>query len=147
MGKRFGLVAILIALDFLSKAIAFRELTSGGIVIIKNFFSLDLVFNTGVAWGLFDGHAGLWFGIRLILIAGLIYYFWRRASGWEGIFLSLVLAGALGNTLDYILYGKVVDFFHFTFWSYSFPIFNVADSCVTLGAIGLILWPTKHHNG
>ena len=148
MGKGLGLILLLLAADIVSKAMAVRELLCGGISVIKNFFSLDLAFNTGVAWGFFEGYATLWFCIRLVLIAGLIFYMLRRHPRWEFYSLCLILAGALGNTLDYLLYGKVVDFLHFTFWGHSFPVFNIADSCVTIGAIGLILAPKcKHQSG
>ncbi|MBU6446833.1 MAG: signal peptidase II, partial [Verrucomicrobia bacterium] len=55
----------------------------------------------------------------------------------------LVVTGAIGNVLDYCLYGHVIDFIHFTFWGYSFPIFNVADSCITIGILTLLLLPKQ----
>ena len=58
--------------------------------------------------------------------------------------LWLIAVGAIGNALDYCLYGHVIDFIHFTFWGRTFPIFNLADTYITLGAIWLILTPKDH---
>ncbi len=103
--------------------------------------SLNQTFNTGIAWGLWEGHAAFWFGLRLVAIAALFAYFvcvfWSRVR--EAFCIGLILAGAIGNVLDYLLYGHVIDFLHVAFGRYSFPIFNVADSCITLGAIGLLI--------
>lgn len=102
-------------------------------------FSLNRIGNTGAACGLFPGHPAALFWLRLAIIAGLIMYliFLNRQSkgAWP---LWIVITGAIGNAIDYGLYGYVIDFFHFTFWGRSFPIFNVADSCITLGVFFLI---------
>lgn len=97
--------------------------------------SLNYIVNSGAAWGLFAGHAGLLFMLRLGIIVGLFFFAPRKAP------LYLILTGAVGNAIDYCLYGHVIDFIHFTFWGYSFPIFNVADSCITLGILSLFLFP------
>ncbi|MBI3508560.1 MAG: signal peptidase II [Chlamydiia bacterium] len=104
--------------------------------------SFNTAFNTGAAWGLFPGHSTLLFSLRSLIIAALIFFLlWRREkklAPW------LIATGALGNALDYCLYGHVIDFIHFRFWGHTFPIFNVADSCITLGAIWLVLTPKDH---
>ncbi len=103
-------------------------------------FSLNSIGNTGAACGLFPGHPAVLFWLRLAIIAGLIAYLLffkepvRRA--WP---LWIVVTGAIGNAIDYGLYGHVIDFFHFTFWGHSFPIFNFADSYITLGVLFLFL--------
>jgi signal peptidase II len=73
----------------------------------------------------------------MAIILSLVIFVPKRIPIW------LVLTGALGNALDYCLYGHVIDFLHFTFWGYSFPIFNIADSCIFLGVLMLILTPQK----
>lgn len=72
------------------------------------------------------------------LIAGLCVYLFcfNRDSSWQ-IPLILIIAGAVGNVADFFLYGHVVDMLHFVFWGYDFPIFNVADSAISIG-IGLL---------
>lgn len=117
----------------------------GGIPIWENVlgvsFSLNFVGNTGAIWGLFQGHAWPLFLFRLLVIAVLAGYLYRRPKASWGMWL--VVVGAIGNVLDYLFYGYVVDFFHFVLWGYSFPIFNVADSYICLGAISLLFSPDR----
>jgi signal peptidase II len=96
--------------------------------------SLNTIANTGAAWGTFAEYPGLLFMVRILIILALVILIPKRFPIW------LVLTGALGNVIDYCLYEKVIDFIHFTFWGYSFPIFNVADSCITIGVISLFLF-------
>ncbi len=98
-------------------------------------FSLNTIVNTGAAWGLFAGHSGLLFALRTLIILGLVFFVPKKWPIW------LVIAGAIGNAIDYCLYGHVIDFLHFTFWGYEFPIFNMADSCITIGTALLLLTP------
>ena len=101
-------------------------------------FSLNFVTNTGAAWGLFANQAGWLFVVRLGVILGLMFFLTLFNKGKIPAFpMWLILTGAFGNALDYALYGHVIDFFHFTFWGSSFPVFNFADSYITLGAISL----------
>jgi lipoprotein signal peptidase len=108
--------------------------------------SLNLVTNTGAAWGLFQGHETLLFFFRLLLLTGFVFYFFR-SHGFQRLSLFLVALGAVGNTLDYCLYRQVIDFFHFTFWGHSFPLFNFADVYITLGAVGLLFLPKRVSSG
>lgn len=103
-------------------------------------FALQTVLNTGAAWGLLAGHAGILFLLRLAIIGGFMV--WGRPLKWP---MWLVLTGALGNTLDYVLYGAVVDFLSVTFWGWSFPVFNVADAAITIGAACLIFQSRREH--
>ncbi len=99
-------------------------------------FSLNFVTNTGAAWGLFSGHSTLLFFLRMGIVSALIAYllFFNRTP-LPRYPLWLIVTGAIGNAIDYCLYGHVIDFLHFTFWGHSFPLFNLADSYITLGAI------------
>lgn len=106
-------------------------------------FSLNTVGNTGAAWSLFQQHAGFLFGVRLALIAGLILYLLLFNKDKKSqLPLWLIVTGAVGNAVDYWVHGFVVDFFHFCFWGASFPIFNLADSYITLG-IAALLWLSR----
>lgn len=120
----------------------------GGIAVFPNLFgisfSLNYTVNTGAAWGIFTGHSGLLFGTRAAVILGLVSYLLLFRRGSTPRFpLWLVVTGALGNALDYTLYKHVIDFFHFVFWGYSFPVFNLADSYITVGVLGLLLFTRK----
>ena len=141
----------LLALDFSSKFFASKYISPlvygpypyGGVPIFSNFlgisFSLNLVGNTGAAWGLFAGNPGILFFIRFLIIGGFgfaVYFFERSAL--KTIPLMLIGAGAIGNAIDYLLYGHVIDFFHFNFWGSSFPVFNLADSYISIGAFFLL---------
>jgi signal peptidase II len=110
----------------------------GGIPVFSDFlgiqFSLNHAVNKGAAWGVFADYASALLIARLFLIAILVFYFWKQPS--VKIPLILIIAGALGNIVDAFTYGHVVDMFHFVFWGYDYPIFNIADSAICLG-IGL----------
>lgn len=105
-------------------------------------FSLNTVTNTGAAWGLFPGRSGALFALRLAIIGGLFLHLWlsKERVKWP---LWLIVTGAVGNVIDYIVYGHVIDFFHWTFWGYSFPIFNFADVYISLGVAALFILPKR----
>lgn len=151
--RRFLSLLCLIAVDFFSKHWALNEVPLfrggtypfGGIGVFSDFggisFSLNRVFNTGGAWGVFSGHPKLFFWLRLLIIVFFLLYFLFSKRHLLQKALLLILAGAIGNLFDYVLYGAVIDFFHFQFWGYSFPVFNLADVYITLGAIGILFFP------
>src|SRR6185295_14755666 len=103
-------------------------------------FSLNYVVNTGAAYGIFPGHPSLLFFFRTAIILGLLVYLIFYKKGARGALpLWLVVTGAIGNALDFVLYGHVIDFFHFNFWGRSFPVFNFADSYITIGVFFLLI--------
>ena len=110
-------------------------------------FSINHVHNTGAAWGAFGSFQTLLIVLRLAVIVFLIVYLMgfnkEKARNFP---LFFVILGAIGNIIDYFVYGHVIDFLHFKFWSYSYPIFNVADSAIFCGVFLLILhsfWTRK----
>ncbi len=116
----------------------------GGVGIFKDFlgveFSIVHVTNTGAAWNLFaDSQLPLLLA-RIAVILGLITYlfFFNRRFDAQ-IPLVLVIAGAISNVLDVFLYGHVVDMLHFRFWGYEYPVFNLADSAISVGVAWLFL--------
>lgn len=153
---KFWIFSSLLAMDVVSKMAAlhwvaplrFGGYPFGGVPIFSDFlgisFSLNTVFNTGAAWGLFAGNPGFLFGARAAIVIGLgLYLYFFHRPMFKMVSLWLVAVGAIGNAIDYILYGHVVDFLHFVFWGYSFPIFNLADCCITLGVIGMLFASRK----
>ena len=110
--------------------------------IIKNFFSLTYVENRGAAFGTMMG--GRWFFVALtvIVVAGGIYYskiYNKNESKIASLALVLVAGGAIGNCIDRLFRGYVVDMLSFNFFGYSFPVFNFADICVVIGAVLLVV--------
>ena len=152
--KKWGVFFLaLLGLDILSKVFANQWIPTilpklfgypyGGIPVFECFdvsFSLITVVNSGAAWGLFQGHPGLLFFVRSLIIGGLIAYllFFNRGKA-PALPFWLIITGAIGNGIDYLAYGHVIDFFHFCFWGYSFAIFNLADCYITLGTAALLL--------
>jgi signal peptidase II len=116
----------------------------GGIPVFYDFFgisfSLNYVANKGSAFGLFSAYSAFLFYIRVLIVMALAVYlvFYGRK---KNVFfpLTLILTGAVGNIIDTILYGHVVDMFHFNFFGYSYPVFNVADSLICIAIFWMFL--------
>ena len=106
--------------------------------IFKNYFSY--ITNTGSLFGLFKGYNIIFIIITIIIIIFIIYYINKhKLDRIETIFLSLILGGAIGNLIDRIIYGNVIDFINLKIW----PAFNIADAAITIGVIGLIVYYLK----
>jgi signal peptidase II len=106
---------------------------------------LVLVHNTGAAFGfLADASGWQWWLFVLIAVAvtaGVLYWLWKSTSlhAYTAAALSLILAGALGNLFDRLVYGYVIDFMDFHYEGYHWPAFNVADSAICIGVVFFIL--------
>lgn len=116
----------------------------GGIGVFEDVcgvqFSIIHATNTGTLWGLFPQAPGLLACVRLVVVGVLLGYLIRaRRQPALALPLSLILAGAIGNIVDFFLYGHVVDMFFFQFWGWGYPVFNVADSAIFLGVVWLVL--------
>ncbi|MBI5622752.1 MAG: signal peptidase II [Elusimicrobia bacterium] len=127
-----ALVAGLFLADRLTKALVLRHLRPVESVALAPFFHLTYVENTGAAFGMGPRRNGLFIAVAAALLAGLLYLRrrWPKDNAWLQYGALLVVAGALGNLYDRVAYGFVVDFLDFRVW----PVFNLADSCVTVGA-------------
>lgn len=130
--------------DNLPLMLSYSEYPYGGIGVFENWagiqFSISHLTNRGAAWGVLTDYQEALLWVRIALIGGLILYaaFWNRHPSWRAP-LALVIAGATGNVIDYYLYGHVVDMLHVVLWGYDFPVFNVADSAVSVGVFWLII--------
>jgi signal peptidase II len=137
-----GATSVVVAVDRVTK-IFFSNLLNLGesLPFIDHIFHFTLVHNTGIAFGLFKDQGVVFIVFPVIAIALLIFniYYYRRndeALSRQYIFaFSLILGGAIGNLIDRINHGHVIDFIDFRFW----PVFNVADSAITIGAGMIIL--------
>jgi signal peptidase II len=144
----FSAFAIALVLDQLSKWLIDANLTyADRIPVIEGFFYLTHVRNTGAAFGLFaDAPGALRLGFFIaassVAVVIIISFFRSLAPGdrLSALALGLILGGAVGNLVDRVRFGEVVDFLHFRLWhGYSWPDFNVADSCIVVGVAVLVL--------
>lgn len=150
--------AVVVAIDQLTKWMAEGSLTQGIPYEVFPHLNMSLAYNYGVAFsiGSGTGDLGRWF---LVILAGVVALFiinWLRKlpkhATWAAIALSLVIGGAIGNMIDRLLYGKVIDFIDvyfdipFVMKNYHFATFNVADIAITLGAMLLIFVSLFKHD-
>lgn len=134
----FVTALIILLLDQLTKLFIRQNFQlNQSIPIIKNIFHLTYITNTGSAFGLFK-NLNLFFIIFSICVIVAIFYFIRKVKEKEKFMqaaLGLLLGGTIGNLIDRIVYGNVTDFIDFRIW----PVFNVADSAVTISVVLLII--------
>lgn len=139
-------MALLIVVDQVTK-ICFKNLyeESGRTTVIDGFFYFTYTVNTGAAWSFLAGKS--WsqtffkvLTVLAILIFIFIYYLaYKKSYKWLQFSVSLTLAGTIGNFIDRLLYDGVTDFISFVFGSYHFPVFNVADICLTIGVSMMVI--------
>lgn len=137
------LFAVLVGLDQITKYIVAKDETN--ITVIENFFFISYSTNKGAGFSfLADKEWGqLLFKIitPIALIAFIAFYVYavKRSYKWLGYSIIGIIAGTIGNYIDRLLNGEVVDFLSFKFGSYFFPTFNIADICLTVGVIMIIV--------
>jgi len=138
----YYLIALLvIALDQLTKWMIVKKMEYGeSIEIIENLLYITSHRNRGAAWGILQGQMWFFYIITIAVIIGLVYYIQKMAkeSILLGVALALMLGGAIGNFIDRVARQEVVDFVHTYIFSYSFPVFNVADAALSIG-VGLLV--------
>jgi signal peptidase II len=134
-----GLISLLvavIALDQATKTIVKRTMTLGqSFTVIGDPLRITFVENDGIAFGLHVKNAALFTAFSVIACALIVVYLWkqRREGAWLKTALVLILGGAIGNVIDRVAFGKVVDFIDVGFRTLRWPVFNVADSAVVVG--------------
>jgi signal peptidase II len=140
------LAAVVAALDQMTKIWVlefFMARPGENAVEMLPFFNLVLAWNRGVSFGLFNsGDASgtlLFAGLAAFIVAALLWWLKRAQGGWLGLAIGLVIGGALGNIIDRILRGAVVDFLDFHLGVWHWFAFNVADTAITLGVIFIAL--------
>lgn len=140
------LALVILAVDQLTKWLVVRFMSVGqSIPIIDGLFYFTSHRNKGAAFGILQNQRIFFILVTAVVVAGVIYYLWRVKGQKRllSVALSLLLGGALGNFIDRLFRGEVVDFFDVkiplgTFY-YDFPIFNVADSALVIGVIILLI--------
>ena len=122
------------------------DLPGRGRVMLTSFLDLVLAWNTGISYGLFQqtGPLGQWALLALKVVAVLLLLAWlvRTQSRLSGVALGLIIGGAIGNAIDRLIHGAVMDFvlFHITTasWTFQWYVFNLADAAIVAGVIGLV---------
>jgi signal peptidase II len=152
MLKWLWLSAVVVALDQGTKYLASTLLTYQVPVAVMPSFNLTLLHNTGAAFSFLHDASGWqrWFFIALAIVVSVVIVGWLRRLGvrqvWVAVSLSLILGGAVGNLVDRIYLGYVVDFIQLYYERWYWPAFNIADSAITVGAAILIvdgLWSIR----
>ena len=139
-----GIALAVIVVDQLTKSLVLDAFRLHDSQVVTPFFNLVRVHNTGAAFSFLAGATGWqrWFFVVLGTVAAVFIVWMLRRHGEQRLFgwaLALILGGALGNVVDRLLHGYVVDFIQVHWRGWYFPSFNVADSAITVGAALLIL--------
>ena len=109
--------------------------------VIANFFNITYVENDGAAWNILSGNKIILILIALLVLFFIFYYFIfnKKLNKIEVIAYSLFIGGLLGNLWDQIFIGRVIDYLDFKIFGYNFPVFNLADICIVLGVLIIII--------
>ena len=136
------LILTIFFLDRYSKNLILNLLENEKYLFINNYLNFNLVFNTGIGFGLFSLNDGIYYNILSILIFLIILvliYLMLKSKILEKIFFSLIIGGAIGNLYDRIIYKAVPDFIDFHIKEFHWFTFNIADIFISLGIIFMIL--------
>lgn len=139
-----GLALVVVLLDQFSKTLILSNFSFGDSRTVTSFFNVVRVHNTGAAFSFLAGASGWqrWFFVGLGAAASIFIVWMLRRHGDQRLFcfaITMILGGAVGNVVDRLMHGYVVDFIQLHHAGWAFPSFNLADSAITLGAICLVL--------
>lgn len=142
LGRALGLGLGVLVADQLTKALALAWIAPVQPIAVLPFLNLVLVWNRGVSFGLLGAHglpASAFIALSLAIAAGLLVWLWRERHRATALALGAIIGGAVGNVIDRLLHGAVVDFIDLHAAGYHWPAFNIADSAIVLGALALVL--------
>ena len=139
-----GLALLILIADQFTKILIIGSYRLGDSTFITSFFNIVRAHNTGAAFSFLAGASGWqrWLFTGIGVVATVFIVWMLRSHPGQKLFsfsLACILGGAIGNVVDRLLYGYVVDFLQFHWGGWYFPAFNIADSTITIGAVGLIL--------
>lgn len=144
MRKWLLLSLLVIVLDQLTKFIADANLVYGSPLAVFPSFNLTLLYNRGAAFSFLGDASGWqrWFFITISTAASVFIFFWLRKIGAKqpllSLALALILGGAIGNLIDRVWFGHVIDFIQLYYQTFYWPAFNIADSAISVGAVLII---------
>ena len=139
------LAAVIVIADQITKYYATLELKMYKAVAVMPMFNFTLMHNEGAAFSFLSDAGGWqrWFFTVISLVVSIVLVFWikklKPEEKFQAIAFSLILGGAIGNLIDRVRFGYVVDFIEIYYHQYSWPAFNIADSAITIGVIILII--------
>ena len=144
LGHWLAIALVLVLADQFTKVLVLGSFQLGEGIPVTGFFNLVRVHNTGAAFSFLAGASGWqrWFFTALGLVAAVVIVWMLKGHPGQRLFcfaMACILGGAVGNVIDRVLYGYVVDFLDFHWAGMHFPAFNVADSAISVGAACLIL--------
>lgn len=139
-----GIAAIVVLLDQVTKALIMRTLAIGDSITLNPVLNIVHWRNTGAAFSFLHGSGGWqrWFFVGLATVAAVFIVWLLRRHGTQRLFaaaLALILGGAIGNVIDRLRFGAVVDFIHAHAFGWSWYVFNVADAAIVCGVAALLL--------
>lgn len=136
------LALFIIGLDQITKFLVVQHMDiAESIEVISGFFYLTSHRNAGAAFGILQGQMWLFYIVTVIVIIAVVYHLHKygKDSTLIGIPLALILGGAIGNFIDRLIFGEVVDFFNVYIFTYNYPIFNIADAALVVGVLLLVV--------
>ncbi|HGH0720955.1 TPA: signal peptidase II [Staphylococcus pseudintermedius] len=149
IGLSLFITLIILIGDQLTKFIIRTQMTLGeSFAVVPKFLYITSHRNNGAAWGILSGKMTFFYIITIIVLIALIVFYIKEAKNnmLMQIAISLLFSGALGNFIDRVISGEVVDFIDTVIFGYDFPIFNIADASLTIGVVLLIIVLLKDQN-
>ncbi|MEI5906101.1 signal peptidase II [Bacillus spongiae] len=138
----YVIALFVVLLDQFTKWLIVQRVNLGEqIKVIEDVLYITSHRNKGAAWGILEGQMWFFYIVTVIVVAGIVYFLQKEAKGKRlySISLAFILGGAIGNFIDRVFRGSVVDFINTYIFTYDFPIFNIADAALTIGVVLLII--------
>ena len=138
MKKILPISLLLIVIDQIVKILVISKLAlQQSITIINNFFNITYVRNTGAAWSILSGNVLLLIMISVLALVTIYYYLIKDKdlNKIDIVSYSMLIGGIIGNLIDRIVHGYVIDYLDFKIFNYNFPIFNIADTLIVISII------------
>lgn len=138
MKKILPISLLLIVIDQIVKILVINKMAlQQSIIVINNFFNITYVRNTGAAWSILSGNVLLLIMISVLALVTIYYYLIKDKdlNKIDIVSYSMLIGGIIGNLIDRIVHGYVIDYLDFKIFNYNFPIFNIADTLIVISII------------
>ena len=138
MKKILPISLLLVVIDQVIKVLVINNMTlQQSITVINNFFNITYVRNTGAAWSILSGNVLLLIMISILALVFIYYYFLKdkELKRIDTVSYSMLIGGIVGNLIDRMIHGYVIDYLDFKIFNYNFPIFNIADTLIVISII------------